>query len=189
MLSDELKHVSAIQADVHHILVVDDDADQRESLKSLLEAKGHRVTTAKDGGQAHSAFRMRQPDFVLLDLILPGESGFEVCEHMKQLNDRIPVLILTAIDMDDSRALAERIGADGYMTKPYDPEQLLSLMYSIAERNWQRTHQLAPRPADDGKVRFHCSSCGTKIKVKAVHRGRHMTCPKCTTSVMVPRHD
>jgi len=132
---------------------------------------------------------MRQPDFVLLELILPGESGFEVCEHMKQLNDSIPIMMLTEVDMDDARMLADRIGSDGYVTKPYELDQLLTTIYTIAERNWQKTHQLAPASADDGMARFNCSSCGTKIKVKAVHRGRHMTCPKCTTSVMVPRHD
>lgn len=188
-MAEDFKHISSIRADVHHILVVEDDKDQAAAIKELLEANGHRVTTAKDGGQAHSAFQMRQPDFVLLDIILPGESGFEVCEHMKQINDSIPIMMLTAIDMDDSRSLAERIGADGYMTKPYDPEKLMEEIYSIAERNWRRTHNITTAEADDGMVRFNCSSCESKIKVKAVHRGRHMTCPKCMTSVMVPRHD
>lgn len=186
---DEFDHVSQIRADVHNILVVDDDAEHQKTLKKNLEEKGHKVITAKDGGQAHSAFRMRQPDFVLAEIILPGESGFELCEHMKQLNDSIPIMMLTVIDMDDSRALADRIGADGYMTKPYDFEKLLSTIYSIAERNWQKVHKLTPAHSEDGMVRFRCSSCDTKIKVKAVHRGRHMTCPKCMTSVMVPRHD
>lgn len=188
MQSRDLKHVSAVGVDAHHILIVEDDRDQADALKAFLESCGHKVTLAKDGGQAHSAFVMRKPDFVILDLILPGESGFEICEHMKQTNDSIPVMVLTAIDMDDSRELAERIGADGYMTKPYDPRALRDNVLAIAERVWQRSHGLAPAQ-DEGMVRFHCSECGAKIKVKSIHRGRHMTCPKCLVSVTVPRHD
>ena len=66
---------------VHHILVVEDNADEAQILKLLLERKGYLVTLAKDGGQAHSSFVMRKPDFVLLDLMLPGETGYEVCEN------------------------------------------------------------------------------------------------------------
>lgn len=189
MQPEHTSHVGGVGVNAHHILLVEDDVDQATVLKTQLEERGHRVTLAKDGGQAHSAFIMRKPDFVVLDLILPGENGFEICEHMKELDETIPVLVLSAIDMPDSRELALRIGADGYVTKPCDFEQLLGEIYAIAERNWQKTHHVLPRERDESVVRFHCSACNARIKVKAVHRGRAMTCPKCHVSVMVPRHD
>src|SRR5262245_60766976 len=68
---------------VHRILVVEDDAETAAFLKTFLEHEKFEVTIAKDAGQAHSIFVMKKPDFVVLDLILPGETGFEVCERLK----------------------------------------------------------------------------------------------------------
>src|SRR5436190_18052957 len=102
------------KAIVHRVLVVDDEADTAAFLKSLLEKNGYDVTIAKDGGQAHSMFVMRQPDFVICDMLLPGETGFEVCERLKTLDRKVPVMALTAIDMEDARNLARRVGVDHY---------------------------------------------------------------------------
>ena len=187
MQSDDYKHLSAVGVNAHHLLVVDDDREAAEQLKASMESLGHRVTLAKDGGQAHSAFQMRKPDFVILDVILPGESGFEICEHMKQINDSIPVLLYTEIDMDDARNLAERVGADGLVTKPCEAAELKRVIEDVAERNWQKQHDLLPKQQEDGAVKFHCE-CGTRIKVKSVHRGRTMTCPSCQQPVVVPRY-
>ena len=83
---------------------------------------------------------MRKPDFVILDLILPGESGFEVCSRMKQANSTIPVLVLTAIDLPEARALADRVGADDYLTKPFDPDELVKrIQKSPCERGRRHT--------------------------------------------------
>ncbi|MHC4880319.1 MAG: response regulator transcription factor [Planctomycetota bacterium] len=169
------------------ILVVEDDADQAAQLRDLLQENGYQVRTAKDGGQAHSSFQMYKPDFVILDLILPGgESGFEICERMKQWNEAVPVLVLTEITLDDARGLATRVGADGYMTKPYDPAFLLSQITEIAQEVWERTH-LGQSGAKD-RVRFQCR-CGKKFKLSQRHRGRTMTCPDCGDPLVVPFHD
>ena len=176
------------KAIVHRILVVDDEADTAAFLKSLLEKNGYEVTIAKDGGQAHSMFVMRQPDFVICDMLLPGETGFEVCERLKTLDRKVPVMALTAIDMDDARNLARRVGVDHYMTKPFDPADLLGRIKLIAEEVWARTRA----EADDGDlskpVRFACR-CGKKFKVAHQHRGKTLTCPNCGEPVLVPRHD
>jgi len=82
---------------VHRILVVEDDPETAAFLKTLLEREKYDVTVAKEGGQAHSMFVMKKPDFVILDLILPGESGFEVCERLKTMERYVPVLILTRL--------------------------------------------------------------------------------------------
>src|ERR1041384_7916019 len=101
---------------VHRVLIVEDD---RHEVESLLTSKRFAPEIARDGGQAHSSFVMRMPDAVLLDLILPnGVTGFEVCERMKRENRNVPVVIVSAIDRDDSRDLAMRCGADAYVTKP-----------------------------------------------------------------------
>ncbi len=174
---------------VHRILVVEDDPDEREFLKEFLRGKRYDVDVARDGGQAHSAYTMHQPDFVLMDFILPRESGFEVCERMKQINQNVPIMILSAIDMDDARDLAFRVGADGYMTKPFDPDELIVKMTEIADQVWRRSHGFDAPSTSDDRVRFNCTECGKRMKVKAVHRGRTLNCPQCGQPVVVPRHD
>lgn len=173
---------------VHRILVVEDDPESASFLKTLLEQKGYDPVIARDAGQAHSMFTMRKPDFVILDLILPGvETGFEVCERLKGLEKYVPILVLTAIDMDDSRNLAQRVGADDYLTKPYDPDDLLARIPALAQKLWEQSR------ADDVKegnqpVRFSCR-CGKRFKVSHQHRGKTLTCPNCGEPVLVPRHD
>ncbi|MGQ0635136.1 MAG: response regulator transcription factor [Planctomycetaceae bacterium] len=173
---------------VHRILVVDDEADTAKFLKTLLERHGYDAVVAKDGGQAHSMFVMRKPDFVVLDLILPGESGFEVCERLKTLERNVPVLVLTAVDMEDSRNLAKRVGADAYMTKPFDPDELLTQIKQTAEEVWLRSRAEADAVRNDVPVRFACR-CGKRFKVSRQHRGKTLTCPNCGEPVLVPRHD
>lgn len=173
---------------VNRVLVVEDDREEMEFLKEFLERKGMDVDQARDGGQARAAFTMHQPDIVLLDLILPKVSGFEVCEQLKRLNDSVPVLVLTAIDMHDARDLAARCGADAYLTKPYDPEELLAEMQRVAEQTWMRIHRGEEATAGSEKVRFTCGNCGKRMKVSAGHRGRTLNCTRCGQPVTVPRH-
>lgn len=171
---------------VHHILVVDDDQSTSLFLKTFLEANGFLVTVAKDGGQAHSCLVMKKPDFVILDAILAGETGYEICDRIKQTEKAMPVMFLTGIDLEESRDLAWRVGCDGYLTKPFDPDLLLKSIRAIAESLWKKTHDI--EPAKEGSVRFHCH-CGKKFKVAEGHRGKTMTCPKCGEVIKVPAHN
>jgi CheY-like chemotaxis protein/DNA-directed RNA polymerase subunit RPC12/RpoP len=173
---------------VHRILVVEDDPDTAAFLKALLESEKYEVTIAKDGGQAHSSFVMKKPDFVILDLILPGESGFEVCERLKTVERFLPVLILTAIELEDSKNLAVRVGADAYMTKPFDPEELLVQIKQTAQEAWIRSRAESPGGDETVPVRFACR-CGKRFKVARQHRGKTLTCPNCGEPVLVPRHE
>jgi len=183
---DEFAAGETAGAIAHRILVVEDDPPQAAQLRNLLQEHGYLVQLAKDGGQAQSGFQMYKPDFVILDLILPGQSGFEICERMKQWNESVPVLILTEITLDDARKLAERVGADGYMTKPYTPSVLIGQIQEIAQVVWDRTH--LKQPHDAGRVRFLCR-CGKRFKVSSRHRGRTLTCPDCGEPLIVPYHD
>ena len=143
------------QAVVHRILIVDDEDAVVESLSAILEGAGLDVVVARDGGQAHSAFTMRQPDFVLCDLKLAGnETGFEICERFKQANRRIPVVILTAIDLPRARRLAERVGADDYLTKPIDGDHLLARIREVADAVWRRSLSEDSAPASPQSIRF-----------------------------------
>ncbi len=171
---------------VNRVLVVEDDRSEAEFLKSFLEQKKFTVEISRDAGQARAAFTMHQPDFVILDVILPNEvSGFEVCEWMKSQADQVPVMMLTAIELDDARDLARRVGADEYMTKPYDPDELVRKIHEIADKVWERRHRSQADPNE--KVNFECPDCGKHLRVQGSYRGRLLNCPKCGQQVQVPR--
>jgi len=101
----------------------------------------------------------------------------------------VPVMMLTAIDMDDARQLAQRVGADGYLTKPYDPEALVEQIHALSEEIWSRRHLEPDAATVDSKVRFECPDCGKRLKVSGTHRGRTLNCPRCGQPVKVPLHD
>lgn len=184
MSSGEFQTLTSGRAIVNQILLVEDEPETASFLKELLQQQGYRVVVAKDGGQAHSAFSMHKPDFVILDLILPGEeSGFEICERMKQAEENVPVLVLSAIELEDAHNLARRVGADDYLTKPFDPNELLERIVAVAERVWEKTH-IKPRRSEE-RIRFQCR-CGKRFKVSATHRGKSMTCPECGEPLTVP---
>ncbi|WP_437226309.1 response regulator [Planctomicrobium sp. SH661] len=182
--------LTPVEVIVNRILVVEGDRDEAEFLKNFLQKHRFHVDITRDAGQARSTFNMHQPDFVILEAILPNEvSGYEVCEHLKREKNSVPVLMLTAIDMDDSRALAHRVGVDAYMTKPYDPEELLGQIRTVAESVWHRTHMGEdPQAGDSEKLRFSCTECGKHLKAKAAHRGRTLNCPRCGQAVIIPQN-
>ncbi|MEZ6048389.1 MAG: response regulator [Planctomycetaceae bacterium] len=184
MAGDEFRFTGSTGAVAHQILVVEDDQETAASLKTALSSAGFSVTLAKDGGQAHATFVMHKPDVVVLDLILPRESGFEVCERIKGLDPHIPVVILTAIELQESRVLADRVGADAYLNKPCDPEVLIQTIRDAAEKCWARKH--LKKTNTEERIRFNCR-CGKRFKVKAAHRGKSLSCPMCGEQITVPR--
>jgi len=169
-------------APLERILIVDEGSFAM-TLQKDMEALGFKVSTARDGGQAHGAIRMRPPDMVLMEAILPTETGFEICEKIKQQSDRVPVVIVTEIDLESARNLAQRVGADGYLTKPCSLEQLCEVMREVAENVAAR--HLERDKKEEGVIRFRCR-CGKHLKERFENRGKYVSCPKCTDRVLIP---
>lgn len=189
MTSDALTDSRHGEAIVNRILLIEDEPATAEFIKTLLESQRYQVHVAKDGGQAQASFVMKKPDFVILDLILPGESGFEVCERFKLTDKNIPILILSEIESEDSIALAKRVGADGYITKPFEPNELFAQIRMIATKLWKQTHGVEEsQSTEESRIRFSCK-CGKRFKVSPTHRGKTLTCPDCGEPVTVPRHE
>jgi two-component system OmpR family response regulator len=180
---DRWSQLANVDVTVNLILLVEDDVDSANMTKAILERHGMTVKVAKDGGQAQSFFVMQKPDFVILDLILPGESGFEICDRLKHSDDTIPVMIFSAIDSNEARALAKRVGADEYLTKPLDPELLVAAIRRVAKTVWEKSR--LEEPKDPDRIRFTCI-CGKRFRVSAAHKGRTMTCPQCGEPMTVP---
>lgn len=109
------------------ILVVDDEEDMVFAVKLHLEAKGYDVTIAEDGQTALNMARQERPDLIVLDLMLPKIDGYKVCRMLKfdEKYKNIPILMFTARAQKSDEQLGYDVGADVYLTKPFDPETLL----------------------------------------------------------------
>lgn len=117
-----------------HVLVVDDDETVRDVVGRYLGAAGHAVETVADGIAALQAARATPPDVVVLDLMLPGLGGLEVCRALRADGDLPPIVMLTALGEEDDRLLGLELGADDYVTKPFSPRELVLRVGSILRR-------------------------------------------------------
>ena len=121
-----------------HLLVVDDDASVREALALVLGIDGFDVTTAEDGREAIRTLERRQTDAVILDVLMPGLDGLEVCRRMRARGDRTPVLMLTARAEVSERVAGLEAGADDYLAKPFAREELIARLRALLRRTgWQ----------------------------------------------------
>lgn len=135
------------------VLVVDDDATVREVVSRYLGDAGYRVDLAADGPTGLRAARERGPDAVVLDLMLPGMSGLDVCRELRAGDERLPIVMLTALGEEDDRVFGLELGADDYVTKPFSPRELVLRVGSVL----RRTRPAAPAAAPvlvDGSLRI-----------------------------------
>ena len=115
------------------VLVVEDEQSLREPLVYLLEKEGYEVVEAIDGNAAVAAFNEKGADLILLDLMLPGINGNEVCRIIRQ-SSNVPIIMLTAKDSEIDKVVGLEIGADDYVTKPYSTRELLARMKAVLRR-------------------------------------------------------
>ncbi len=118
-----------------HVLVVEDEPALNAALVDLLEGDGHTVTSALDGDAALLAGRNRSVDLVLLDLMLPGTDGLEVCRRLRDERPDLFILILTARGDEDDKVVGLGVGADDYVTKPFGARELLARVEAFSRRN------------------------------------------------------
>src|SRR3954469_21198348 len=115
------------------VLVVDDDATVREVVITYLSKAGHTVTSAADGNEALASVAAAPPELVVLDLMLPGIDGLEVCRRLRETSD-VPVIMLTAKGTVSDRVVGLELGADDYVTKPFSPRELVLRVDSVLRR-------------------------------------------------------
>jgi two-component system, OmpR family, alkaline phosphatase synthesis response regulator PhoP len=115
------------------ILVVDDEQHIVELLTMYLQKEGYAVDSANSGSAALEQFAKRQPDLVVLDLMLPDQDGFEVCRQIRAKGDT-PIIMLTARDDDVDKIVGLELGADDYLTKPFNPRELLARAKAVLRR-------------------------------------------------------
>ena len=116
------------------ILVVDDDAGLRKALRRVLASHGFEVEVAESGDDALAQLRARSFDAVVLDVMMPGSDGIEVCERLRAEGDELPVLMLTARDAIRDRVAGLEAGADDYLVKPFANEELVARVRALLRR-------------------------------------------------------
>jgi two-component system phosphate regulon response regulator OmpR len=116
------------------ILVVDDDVRLRSLLQRFLVERGFRVTTAENAAEAREKLRFLQPDIMVLDVMMPGESGLDLTETLQRERSDIPVLLLTARGAPGDRIAGFEAGADDYLHKPFEPDELVLRIRAILRR-------------------------------------------------------
>jgi DNA-binding response OmpR family regulator len=115
------------------IVIIDDDEHIRELAALYLQKEGFQVAFALDGTSGMQAVQKEQPSLVVLDLMLPGKSGYEVCKEIRQKSN-VPILMLTARDEDVDKIVGLELGADDYLTKPFNPRELVARIKAILRR-------------------------------------------------------
>jgi len=113
------------------ILVVDDSGFARRTLKQLLEGAGHTVEEAKDGHDALERYFLNKPDLVMLDMVMEGMNGMEVLAKLRELDREARVVVATADVQTSTRAEAQATGASGFITKPFDREEVLKTVSTV----------------------------------------------------------
>jgi two-component system OmpR family response regulator len=139
------------QSTVEHILVVDDDARIRQMLTRYFEDEGYRVTAVGDGAAMRAQIHVTPFNIILLDLVLPGESGLELAREIRANSD-VPIIMLTGKDDVLDRVVGLELGADDYMSKPFHLREVLARVRTIMRR---RAPSVVAKPAEtDDIVRF-----------------------------------
>jgi DNA-binding response OmpR family regulator len=117
------------------VLVVDDDPTVSDVVRRYLEQDGCRVRLAADGADALVAVAEQQPDLVVLDIMMPGIDGLEVCRRLRRLLPGLPIVMLTALGEEADRVVGLEVGADDYVTKPFSPRELSLRIRSVLRRS------------------------------------------------------
>ena len=140
-----------------HILIVEDDAHIRLGLVDALRAEGYEISECGDGSHALPLFRQSKPDLVILDIMLPGKSGYDLCREIRASKSRTPILMLSAKGQEIDKVVGLELGADDYVTKPFSLRELLARVHALLRRA-EPGIEAADTPAEIafGKVRVDC---------------------------------
>lgn len=148
------------------IMVVEDEESFSEALAFMLRREGYEVEVAGDGNLAIDMFEQHGADLILLDLMLPGLSGLEVCRQVR-VKSQVPIIMLTAKDGEIDKVVGLEIGADDYVTKPFSSRELLARVRSVLRRNGEPEELLATT-IEAGPVRMDVDRHVVTVRGQAV---------------------
>ncbi|WP_284742839.1 response regulator transcription factor [Amycolatopsis sp. RTGN1] len=139
------------------VLVVDDDETVRDVVRRYLEVAGFTVDQAGDGAEGLAQFAAHEPDLVVLDVMMPGINGLEVCKRLRQVS-QVPIVMLTALGEEENRIAGLQLGADDYVTKPFSPKELALRVASVLRRARMPRPVAAAAELSDGDLRLQMTA-------------------------------
>jgi DNA-binding response OmpR family regulator len=172
------------------LLLIDDDVRLTDAISRYLKRDGYKVDIANDGGTGLELFRAKSPDLVVLDVMMPGIDGWEVCRRIRE-SSHIPIIMLTARANETDRVLGLRMGADDYVDKPFSLKELVARIEAVL----RRVH-MAPPPSqgylyDDGQLRLETEGMlairdGEALNLTATERRLLFTLAERAGRVLAP---
>ncbi len=148
------------------VLIVEDEESFSEALSFMLKREGYEVEVAGDGHKALELFDRNGADLLLLDLMLPGISGTEVCKHIRQ-KSAVPIIMLTAKDGEVDKVVGLELGADDYITKPFSSRELLARVRAVLRRHGD-VDDLLPSVIEEGPIRIDVDRHTVTVRGAAV---------------------
>ncbi len=145
------------------ILLIEDDRKTADIVRLYLEKDGHEVLNAYDGNHGLDMARENNPDLIVLDLLLPGMGGLDVCRTLRSESD-VPIVMLTALVTEPDKLAGLDLGADDYVTKPFSPRELAARVRAVLRRTTEDSLFLGPKEVEQGDLRidFHRHSVQVK---------------------------
>jgi DNA-binding response OmpR family regulator len=134
------------------VLIVEDDPHIRLGIGETLQAEGYETFEASDGSQVLPLLRQTKPDLILLDIMLPGKNGYDICRDLKKTHPQLPIIILSAKSQEIDKVLGLELGADDYVTKPFSLRELLARVQAVLRRLQPPASNQVPSPAQ--KIKF-----------------------------------
>jgi DNA-binding response OmpR family regulator len=135
------------------VLVAEDDRNTREALVEILAAEGYTVIAAENGLRALELFRLESPQLVLLDVMMPGESGYEVCRRIRARSATVPVIFVSAKGEEIDKVLGLELGADDFVVKPFGVQEVLARIRAVTRRSSRAAASPADAPFEIGDLR------------------------------------
>ncbi|NQT89475.1 response regulator transcription factor [bacterium] len=117
-----------------NVLIAEDDPHTRAGLAEILQAEGYHTILAANGAEAIEKFRAEEPDFVCLDVMMPGVDGFEVCRTLRKENDSLPIIFISAKSEEIDKVLGLELGADDFIVKPFGVKEVVARIRAVTRR-------------------------------------------------------
>jgi DNA-binding response OmpR family regulator len=146
-------HTAGVDPLAEKILIVEDERNIASFVSMYLKKERYQVEIARDGAEALAKFESIKPDLIVLDLMLPDMDGLEICRQVRTGSD-VPILMLTARDDDVDKIVGLEVGADDYLTKPFNPRELVARIKTILRRATQTTRRPQEAALEHGHVRI-----------------------------------
>jgi DNA-binding response OmpR family regulator len=128
------------------VLIAEDDPNTRRGLEEILEAEGYQTVAANNGSEALRLFRTESPDFVCLDIMMPGASGYDVCREIRRTDPAVPVIFISAKSEEIDKVVGLELGADDFIVKPFGVREVVARIRAVTRRRFAAT-PAASQPA------------------------------------------